>query len=70
MQPVHYSSLFVAQLAEEFLGAPVQANEDFRTDAKLFSACKDDVSNLCSDLDPGDSREMECLVSIGYVVAS
>lgn len=36
--------------------------DDYRTDYKLYTTCKDDVKNLC-DVDPGDSREMECLVS-------
>lgn len=38
-----------------------EANEDFRTDYKLYTACKDDVSNLCSDVEPGENREMNCL---------
>lgn len=40
-----------------------EAAEDYRTDYKLYQGCKDDVQNLCSDVDPGDSRELECLVS-------
>jgi hypothetical protein len=42
---------------------PLQATEDFRNDYKLFTACKDDVMNLCSEVEPGDGRELECLVS-------
>lgn len=40
-----------------------QANDDYRTDYKLYTACKDDVTNLCADVDAGDGREVECLVS-------
>ncbi|GLI60743.1 hypothetical protein VaNZ11_002971 [Volvox africanus] len=33
--------------------------EDYRFDYKLFTACKDDVRNLCKDLEQGE--ELECL---------
>eukprot|EP00195_Chlamydomonas_chlamydogama_P004977 CAMPEP_0202901334 /NCGR_PEP_ID=MMETSP1392-20130828/14194_1 /ASSEMBLY_ACC=CAM_ASM_000868 /TAXON_ID=225041 /ORGANISM="Chlamydomonas chlamydogama, Strain SAG 11-48b" /LENGTH=885 /DNA_ID=CAMNT_0049587883 /DNA_START=46 /DNA_END=2703 /DNA_ORIENTATION=- len=40
-----------------------EASEDYRVDYKLYTACKDDVKNLCSDVDPGDGREIECLAA-------
>ena len=40
----------------------MQVMEDYRTDYKLYSVCKDDVKNLCDDVDPGDAREVMCLV--------
>lgn len=40
-----------------------EAAEDYRTDYQLYNACKDDIQNVCSDVEPGDSRELECLVS-------
>lgn len=30
-------------------------------DYKLYTACKDDVQNLCKDVDAGE--ELDCLVS-------
>ena len=49
-------------LTRAFSPACVQAVEDYRTDYSLYSACGTDVSNLCKDVEPGESREMECLV--------
>lgn len=40
----------------------MQSQEDYRFDYKLFTACKDDVKNLCTDVDSGE--EMDCLVSM------
>ncbi len=37
-----------------------QVAEDYRFDYKLYTACKDDVSNLCKDVEQGE--ELECLV--------
>ncbi len=42
---------------------PLKVTEDYRNDYKLYNSCKDDVKNLCADVDPGDGREIECLVS-------
>ncbi len=42
---------------------PVQIAEDYRLDYKLHQACKTDVANLCKDVEPGEGRELECLVS-------
>lgn len=36
--------------------------EDYRTDYMLYQACKGDVGALCPDVEPGENREMECLV--------
>ncbi|MEW5310424.1 MAG: hypothetical protein WDW38_002223 [Sanguina aurantia] len=38
-----------------------EAVEDYRTDYKLYAACKDDVQNVCSSVEPGEGHEMECL---------
>ena len=43
--------------------ACLQVAEDYRFDYKLYSLCKDDVKNLCDDVEPGEGLEMECLVS-------
>lgn len=37
-----------------------QVAEDYRFDYKLYTACKDDVKNLCKDVEQGE--ELECLV--------
>ncbi|GFH19709.1 uncharacterized protein HaLaN_16706 [Haematococcus lacustris] len=44
-----------------------EAAEDYRTDVVLFSACKDDVKNLCSDAEP--SEAMECLAQKQMLVS-
>ena len=40
----------------------LQSVEDYRTDYSLYTACKDDVASMCADVEPGDNRELECLV--------
>ncbi|GAX77303.1 hypothetical protein CEUSTIGMA_g4749.t1 [Chlamydomonas eustigma] len=40
-----------------------EVSEDYRLDYKLYNLCKDDVKNLCADVEPGDNREVECLDS-------
>eukprot|EP00798_Chlamydomonas_sp_ICE-L_P019059 gene19059-25662_t len=47
----------------EIFRTEIEAVEDFRSDYKLRTACTDDISNLCMDVEPGQSREIECLTS-------
>lgn len=39
-----------------------QATDDYRLDAQLYGSCKDAVKELCANVDPGEGRELECLV--------
>eukprot|EP00798_Chlamydomonas_sp_ICE-L_P012178 gene12178-15298_t len=39
----------------------IESIEDYRTDYKLNAACSDDIANLCSDVEPGMTRELQCL---------
>ena len=39
----------------------MDAKDDYRTDYKLFAVCKDDVKNVCAEVEPGDDREVDCL---------
>jgi hypothetical protein len=40
----------------------MQAAEDYRFDYKLRNACSASVESVCSDVDPGEGRELDCLV--------
>ncbi len=50
-------------LTEMLPFAAPQATEDYRFDYKLYALCKDDVLNVCDDVEAGQNREIECLVS-------
>ncbi|KAG2435442.1 hypothetical protein HYH02_011942 [Chlamydomonas schloesseri] len=48
-----------AQCSAEVFRCQQEVAEDYRLDYKLYTACKDDVSNLCDDADSGE--EIDCL---------
>jgi len=52
-----------AQCKLEVFRAQQDAVEDFRTDFKLSTSCKEDVKNLCKDIEPGEGHELECLAA-------
>jgi len=47
----------------ELFAAEKRMGNDYRSDAVLKEACKEDVSNFCADIEPGSGRIHECLVA-------
>jgi len=47
----------------ELFASEKRMGNDYRTDAVLKEACKEDVNKLCADIEPGDGRIHECLVA-------
>ena len=46
----------------ELFAAEKRMGNDYRSDAVLKEACKEDVSNFCADIEPGNGRIHEvCL---------
>lgn len=52
-----------AACAKEVLRTQLEAAEDYRFDAQLRGACGASVKSLCSGVEPGEGRELDCLVS-------
>jgi hypothetical protein len=44
--------------------APLKAANDYRFDARLFATCDAAVREHCANVDPGDGRELDCLVGL------
>lgn len=47
----------------EVFRTQLEATEDYKSDYMLFTACKDDVLNLCEDEEDSADNEIECLNS-------
>ena len=41
----------------------LQGAKDFRVDADLHAACQADADQVCKDVEPGEGRVQDCLVS-------
>ena len=50
-------------LTSDGLGG-LQGAKDFRVDADLHAACQADAEQVCKDVEPGEGRVQDCLVSL------
>ena len=50
-------------LTSDDLGG-LQGAKDFRVDADLHAACQADADLVCKDVEPGEGRVQDCLVSL------
>lgn len=46
----------------EVIRTMLEASDDYRLDPHLDAACSDAVAEHCADVEPGEGREVECLV--------
>jgi len=59
-----YGRKLSAQCKREVIRTMLEVADDWRLDPTLQTACQDAVDTLCEDVDPGQGRELTCLVRL------